>query len=262
MSLPRKSATGQPIVPVSIPSRPAIWATARLTQARPRRRRASPPAALPQPVVARSLPSEGSQTVSTSLAPRAMPSLPMLPRYSPSRRSPSPAPSPDLLRRPQRDMAECLKKLEHQFTLTPQRMRMQVSLPSPRPPARSIFLSATLSHAADERARSRQLANPLSIVSRIVDSFVETLERGLAKEGQEIAMFPTYVFGSVLSPSSASPSFAHCCFPPIAFPPERRLDPTLLWTSEERTCAFVWSNSRAMASSRSLRPSTACKSSL
>lgn len=30
---------------------------------------------------------------------------------------------------------------------------------------------------------------------RIVDAFVETLERGLTKDGQEIPMLPAYVFG-------------------------------------------------------------------
>ncbi|GAA6002926.1 uncharacterized protein JCM10292_001377 [Rhodotorula paludigena] len=52
-----------------------------------------------------------------------------------------------------KDMADYLVKLEKQFTLTPQRMRM------------------------------------------IVDSFIETLERGLTAKGQEVPMLPTYVFG-------------------------------------------------------------------
>ncbi|KAM0749042.1 hexokinase [Meredithblackwellia eburnea MCA 4105] len=52
-----------------------------------------------------------------------------------------------------RDMADFLKKLEHQFTITPQRMRM------------------------------------------IVDAFVETLEHGLQKYGEEVPMIPTFVFG-------------------------------------------------------------------
>ncbi|GAA5919567.1 hypothetical protein JCM6882_004373 [Rhodosporidiobolus microsporus] len=52
-----------------------------------------------------------------------------------------------------KDMADCLVKFEHLFTVTPQRMRM------------------------------------------IVDSFIETLERGLEKKEQEVPMLPTFVFG-------------------------------------------------------------------
>ncbi|ORY55751.1 hexokinase [Leucosporidium creatinivorum] len=52
-----------------------------------------------------------------------------------------------------KDMSEWLVKLEHMFTVTPQRMRM------------------------------------------IVDGFVEVLEKGLAKEGEDVPMLPTYVFG-------------------------------------------------------------------
>lgn len=71
-----------------------------------------------------------------------------------------------------KDMADYLVKLEKQFTLTPQRMRMCVLI------CYWLF-----------RFRGLELTLPgcrLFGLHRIVDSFIETLERGLTAKGQEV----------------------------------------------------------------------------
>lgn len=74
-----------------------------------------------------------------------------------------------------KDMADYLVKLEKQFTITPQRMRMSVLASSPFPSA--------------PNSPHRPSVSPS--LCRIVDSFIDVLDRGLAEKGNEVVRPPS-----------------------------------------------------------------------
>lgn len=77
-------------------------------------------------------------------------------------------------------MSDWLKTLEQKFTVTPQRMRMYVQALDLERGEESKWGGRT---GAD---RSRFLVP----ARRIVDSFIEVLEKGLAEMGQEVVSRP------------------------------------------------------------------------